>query len=146
MQEGHKRKDPIPPVPDVCTMAHQWHVVFRGKGGASNKRNSLHCNQCALQCMDEGEGRNPQPNKPHPYVTADELTERFGLAPATSSDLLDFMVRQRLLVVDVHTSKRYYLNLITKHYRCLQDSASKSAELPHRSIPHRPIYTCALLK
>lgn len=72
---------------------------------------------------------NPQPNKPHPYVTADELTERFGLAPATSSDLLDFMVRQRLLVVDVHTSKRYYLNLITKHYRCLQDSASKISRI-----------------
>ncbi|EFO65178.1 Hypothetical protein GLP15_3608 [Giardia lamblia P15] len=72
---------------------------------------------------------NPQPNKPHPCVTADELTARFGLALATSSDLLDFMVKQRLLVVDIHTSKRYYLNLITKHYRCLQDSASKISRI-----------------
>lgn len=72
---------------------------------------------------------NPQPNKPHTYVTADELTSKFGLSPGASSDLLDFMVRQRLLVVDVCTSKRYYLNLITKHYRCLQDSASKISKI-----------------
>lgn len=72
---------------------------------------------------------NPHPDKPHAYVTADELTTRFGLTPAVSLDILDFMVKQRLLVVDVCTSKRYYLNLITKHYRCLQDTASKISKI-----------------
>lgn len=72
---------------------------------------------------------NPHPNKPHAYVTADELASRFGLTHAVSMDILDFMVKQRLLVVDVCTSKHYYLNLITKHYRCLQDTASKISKI-----------------